>query len=673
VPYAFLFVNTPLSHLLSVCYVVNTPRLNTSATWAALGTLALILLNAAFDLARGDPLGAGSFLHISFNNNSLSGPLIDILNHSSRTIILALGMSLVIAVRGVDLSVGSVMAIAGATAAVLVGDGFGPAIAIAAALAIAAACGLFNGILVSTLAIQPIVATLILMVAGRGIAQMITHGQVVSFQNPTLTFLGNGRLLFLPFPFLLAMTLFAATLLAVRKSALGLLIEAVGSNPTAAHLAGVRAKSLVACTYIFAALCAGLVGLIDASTIKAADPMNSGVNAELAAIFAAVVGGSSLTGGRFSITGALIGGLLIQTLTHTMYARDISAHVAPLPQAVVILAVCLVGGRARAHAAQSTHAQSASIHPTLAGAAILIALFAFGAIRYDYFATISTLPSLLNDYAFVGIAAIGATLIILSGGIDLSPGSVIACSSILIATLISRGIHPLLAFPIALAAGAVFGAAMGILIQRFRLPAFMVTLAGMFAARATGFLIHPQSLGITHDLFTTLQQPLLSMQTRWGALELSPSALTFLLLLIAAWILLTRTPFGRSIHALGGNEHSTRTMGLNTARTRIAVYTLAALCSAVAGCAFTIYQGSGNPLSTVGLELDLIAAAVIGGTLLSGGVGSIWGTLVGVLILALIRRIIDFEGNLSSAWTNLASGALLFIFVALQRLAARMP
>jgi len=317
-----------------------------NALWAATGILALIALNAAFDLARehGSLFGPGSFLHIALRDGIPSGPLIDILNHSSRTVILVLGMTLVIATRGVDLSVGSVMAIAGAVAAVLAPD-YGPIPAIAAALAIAATCGLWNGLLVSSLGIQPIVATLILMVAGRGIAKLITSGQVATFQSPTLAFLGNGRLsvLPLPFPFILAMCLFAATLFAVRKSALGLLIEAVGSNPIASRLASIRAKTLIAGTYVFAALCAGLAGLIDASNIKAADPFHSGINAELTAIFAVVVGGTSLNGGRFSLTGAVIGGLLIQTLTATMYARDISADVAPLPQALVIIAVCLLG------------------------------------------------------------------------------------------------------------------------------------------------------------------------------------------------------------------------------------------------------------------------------------------------------------------------------------------
>ncbi len=639
--------------------------------WPALGILLLIALNAAFDLARedGSLFGPGSFLHISLASGSPSGPLIDILNHSSRTIILALGMTLVIAVRGVDLSVGSVMAIAGATAAVLITDGYSPLAALSAALLIAALAGLWNGLLVSTLGVQPIVATLILMVAGRGIAQMITGGQITTFHNSTLSFLGNGRLLFLPFPFLLAITLFTATLLIVRKTALGLLIEAVGANPIASRLAGVRATTLIAGTYLFAACCAALAGVLHASNIKAADPFHAGINAELAAIFAAVVGGTSLTGGRFSLTGAVIGGLLIQTLTATMYARNISADVAPLPQALVIIAVCLGGTTLRGvRPAACSSLQPPSLFltrfpPTFAAAAILLLMLLFGALRYPHFASLSTLASLLNDYAFLGVAAIGATLVILAGGVDLSPGAVIACTSILIATLTSRGVHPLPTFAISLGAGTAFGASMGVLIHRFKLPAFMVTLAGMFAARATGFLIHPQSEGITHPFYAALRNTALHL----GPAELSIGSLTFLALLFAAWILLTRTPFGRSIYALGGHERSARVMGLPIARTRITTYALAGLCSALAGCLFSMYKESGDPASAIGLELDIIAAVVIGGTLLSGGVGTIWGTLIGVLILGLIRTFIDFEGTLSAAWTSIATGMLLLVFVALQR------
>ena len=316
------------------------------APWAAVGILLLILINVAFDLARpgGSVFGDGAFLTLSLRDGVPGGHLIDILNHASKIIILAIGMTPVIATRGIDLSVGSNMAMSGAAAAVIVGAGHSPALAITTAMLVAAACGLWNGVLVSWFGLQPFIATLVLMVAGRGIAQMITEGQVATFQNPTLEFIGNGRLswLPLPFPFVLAVVVFAGTLVAVRKSALGLLLEAVGGNPVASHLAGIRARTLIGGSYLFCGLCAGIAGLIAMSNIKGADPFHAGLNAELAAIFAVVIGGTPLTGGRFSLLGAFLGGILMQTLTATMYARNVSPEIAPLPQAIVILAVCLI-------------------------------------------------------------------------------------------------------------------------------------------------------------------------------------------------------------------------------------------------------------------------------------------------------------------------------------------
>lgn len=312
--------------------------------WPALGILFLVLINVGFDLSRAKDPGLfeqGSFLTVSWSSGAPAGPTIDIINYAARTMILALGMTLVIAGGGVDLSVGSIMAVCGAVAASLVTKGQPPAVAIAAAIAVGGLCGLWNGVLVAFLRLQPFVATLVFMVAGRGLAQMITDGRILTFHCAPLEFIGLGRVGGLPFPFLLALVLFAFTLLAVRRSAVGLLLEAVGGNPEAARLAGVRSRTVIVSTYVFSGLCASVAGLIAAADIKGADPFHAGLNLELAAVFAVVVGGTSLTGGRFSLTGAIIGALLLQTLTTTMYLRNVSADVAPLPQALLILLVCV--------------------------------------------------------------------------------------------------------------------------------------------------------------------------------------------------------------------------------------------------------------------------------------------------------------------------------------------
>jgi simple sugar transport system permease protein len=271
--------------------------------------------------------------------------MIDVLNYGSTIGILAIGMTPVIAMRGIDLSVGSVMALAACVAGMLSTSGHGGFVAVLGGIAVGGLCGLWNALLVAHFRIQPFVATLVLLVAARGIAQMVTSSQIVTFHDNVIEFIGLGRppWMPLPFPFLLVTGLLALTLIALRCSALGLLIRAVGGNPEAARLAGVRAPSLIACSYVFCGLCAGIAGLIAAANIKAADPFNTGRNFELAAIFAVVVGGTPLAGGRLSLVGAFVGAMLMQCLTTTMYARNVSADVAPLPQALLILGVCIAG------------------------------------------------------------------------------------------------------------------------------------------------------------------------------------------------------------------------------------------------------------------------------------------------------------------------------------------
>lgn len=308
--------------------------------------------------------------------------------------------------------------------------------------------------------------------------------------------------------------------------------------------------------------------------------------------------------------------------------------------------------------------------PTLTAGLIMLLLFAFGAVRYDHFAGAPNIANLFGDYAYVGIAAVGATFVILSGGIDLSVGSIVALTAVLVADLVAKGWHPLAAGALALAAGTLAGALMGLLIQVFELPAFMVTLAGMFAIRAAAFLIRDQSTGITHPFFKWASH---TARIDLGAGATLPLGAILMLVVIALAVLLARsTRFGRNVYAVGGSEKSARMMGVPVGATKIGVYTLAGFCSALGGLAFTMYKQAGDPTSAVGLELSVIAAVVIGGTLLSGGVGSILGTLIGVLILGLIRLIIDFQGNLNAAWTSVAIGVLLLAFVGLQNLVASL-
>ncbi len=310
-------------------------------------TLALLLAsNAAFN---------PSFLNLAWRDGHLYRSLIDILNRAAPLMLVSLGMTLVIATRGIDISVGAVVAIAAALAAWMIGGAlvmnegvathvsrFPMPVAIVAALAVALLCGLWNGLLVARVGMQPIIATLILMVAGRGIAQLITGGQIITIYYAPFFFIGSGYLLGLPFALFIAAAVYALLHFAMSRSALGLFIQAVGINPSAAHVAGVRARRIIVCVYAFCALCAGVAGLLISSNVKSADGNNAGLLLELDAILAVTLGGTALTGGRFSLAGSVIGALIIQTLTYAIYSLGVPPEINMVVKAAVVFAVMLL-------------------------------------------------------------------------------------------------------------------------------------------------------------------------------------------------------------------------------------------------------------------------------------------------------------------------------------------
>ena len=270
------------------------------------------------------------------------GAVLDVLNRGSIIVLAALGMTLVIATGGVDLSVGAVVAIAAAACAVTLGAGAPAVAAIGAALLAALAAGCFNGVLVAQARIQPIVATLVLMVAGRGIAQLLTRGQIVTFDDPVLSFLDGGRLLGLPMPVVVTLVVFVGLEVLVRATALGLFVESIGDNATASRLAGVPVRVVTLAAYAISGLCAGVAGVLAAADIRAADANNAGLYLELDAILAVVLGGTALTGGRFSLVGAVLGALFIQTLTTTLLFHDVDPSATLVVKAVAVVGVCLL-------------------------------------------------------------------------------------------------------------------------------------------------------------------------------------------------------------------------------------------------------------------------------------------------------------------------------------------
>jgi len=314
--------------------------------WPVLTLIVLLAVNASFN---------PSIWHLQWRDGHLYGSVVDIVNRAAPLALIAMGMTLVIATRGIDISVGAVVAISAAIAAQMIGGQLVVAngvqtyvsrvpmpLALVTALGVAALCGLWNGLLVARVGMQPIIATLILMVAGRGVAQLITEGQIITIYYAPYFFLGNGYLLGVPFSLWIAAVVYVALHFALDRTALGLFIQSIGINPAAARLAGVRERPLTVCVYMFCSLMAGAAGLMISSNVKSADGNNAGLLMELDAILAVTLGGTLLTGGRFSLAGSVLGALIIQTLTYTIYSIGVPPEVNLVVKAAVVFVVMLL-------------------------------------------------------------------------------------------------------------------------------------------------------------------------------------------------------------------------------------------------------------------------------------------------------------------------------------------
>jgi ribose/xylose/arabinose/galactoside ABC-type transport system permease subunit len=298
---------------------------------------------------------------------------------------------------------------------------------------------------------------------------------------------------------------------------------------------------------------------------------------------------------------------------------------------------------------------------------LLVVMLGLGGAAYPGLLSTQVIFNLLIDNAFLLVIAVGMTFVIVSGGIDLSVGSVLALSTMIAAWLLNVA-HwpPLLVIVTVLALGTVFGAGMGALIHYFKLQPFIVTLAGMFLARGLCYLISINSITIDDPLFVAMSQTQLQFL---GGFVSPGVVIAVLTLLLAIW-LAHATPFGRAVYAIGGNEQSALMMGLPVGRTKVLIYAFSGFCASLGGVLFSFYMLSGYGLHAQGTELDAIAAVVIGGTLLSGGYGYVAGALSGVLVLGTIQTLIAFDGTLSSWWTKIVIGGLLFVFCVVQRLMA---
>ena len=298
---------------------------------------------------------------------------------------------------------------------------------------------------------------------------------------------------------------------------------------------------------------------------------------------------------------------------------------------------------------------------------LLVVMLGLGGAAYPGLLSTQVIFNLLIDNAFLLVIAVGMTFVIVSGGIDLSVGSVLALSTMIAAWLLHVA-HwpPLLVIATVLALGTIFGAGMGALIHYFKLQPFIVTLAGMFLARGLCYLISINSITIDDPLFVAMSQTQLGLL---GGFVSPGVVIAVITLLLAIW-LAHATPFGRAVYAIGGNEQSALMMGLPVGRTKVLIYAFSGFCASLGGVLFSFYMLSGYGLHAQGTELDAIAAVVIGGTLLSGGYGYVAGALSGVLVLGTIQTLIAFDGTLSSWWTKIVIGGLLFVFCVVQRLMA---
>ncbi|HEY0697717.1 MAG TPA: galactofuranose ABC transporter, permease protein YjfF [Micromonospora sp.] len=306
--------------------------------------------------------------------------------------------------------------------------------------------------------------------------------------------------------------------------------------------------------------------------------------------------------------------------------------------------------------------------PVIATFVLFVLLFGAGAVRYEGFTSGQVVANLFIDNAFLIVLAVGMTFVIVTGGIDLSVGAVVALSTMVAAAGLRAGLPVALVVLLVLAMGSTLGLLMGLVIHYLEIQPFIVTLAGMFLARGLCFVVGVESISIKDPTFRAVAT---------AAVPLSPDVsvtwsvvVALAIVAVAAWVL-HRTRFGRTAYAVGGNENSATLMGLPVARVKVGVYVISGLCSAVAGLLFSLYMLSGYGLHAVGMELDAIASVVIGGTLLSGGVGYVLGSLLGVLVLGVIQTLISFQGTLSSWWTKIAIGTLLLLFIVMQRVFLR--
>ena len=304
-----------------------------------------------------------------------------------------------------------------------------------------------------------------------------------------------------------------------------------------------------------------------------------------------------------------------------------------------------------------------SLMPTFAALGIFVVLLVTAQLYFGNFITPRNMSALLLDNAFLLILAVGMTFVIVTGGIDLSVGSVRALTGILCAQLLSDGLSPLLVVPITILVGAGIGLVIGTLVQYFDVQPFIASLAGLFLARGLAYVVSLKSIRVERSSVLWLETTRFSL----GGWYITPTGILALLVVLVGAFVMLSTRFGRTVYAVGGSEQSARLMGLNVGRTKVLVYVISGTCGGLAGLVLTAYSGAGYPRNGIGTELDVIAAVVIGGTLLAGGTGYVLGSMIGVFVYGTIKTVISFLGA-EQSWTRISIGLLLLLFIVVQRM-----
>lgn len=303
--------------------------------------------------------------------------------------------------------------------------------------------------------------------------------------------------------------------------------------------------------------------------------------------------------------------------------------------------------------------------PVIVTILMFVVAFVTASIKYPGFGTAQVFYNMLIDNSFIIISAVGVTFVLISGNIDLSMGAMIAFVSMVSAALTEK-LHfsPFITIPIVLALGTLIGSGMGVMITHYKVPPFIATLAGMFLVRGLCFVISIEAININDPFFKAVALFQVPMP---GSTFISINVIIMVVMVLLGIYLAHFTPFGRTIYAIGGNEQSALLMGLPVNRTKVLLYAFNGFCSSVAGVVYSFYMLSGYGLNANGFELDIISSVVIGGTLLTGGVGYVIGTVFGVLIQGIIQNIITFDGTLNSWWTRIVVGLLTLLFIVMQR------